>query len=271
MRLLAGDGHGYSGRYSLSDSSVDYFPAFLNLRDRSCLVVGGGPVAERKLRLLASAGALVTIVAPEISEAITILAKEGEHRLVWRQFRSTDVLGKWLVVSATGDPAVEQTVYRFATDAGIFCNGVDNVANCSYITPAIVDRSPIVVAISSGGAAPVLARKVRAQIEMLLPTGLSRLAALARDWRERVSDKLGDLLSRRRFWEAVFDGPAASKAIAGDVAGAEANMDELLESSSPAQAGEAWLVGAGPGDPGLLTIRALQIMQTADVILHDRL
>ncbi len=250
---------------------MDYFPAFLDLRDRACLVVGGGAVAERKLRLLASAGASVTIVAAEISEAIIIFAKEGGHRLVSREFRPADVLGHWLVVSATGDPAVEQAVYRFATDAGIFCNGVDDIENCSYITPAIVDRSPVVVAISSGGAAPVLARKVRTQIELLLPTGLSRLAALAGDWRERVSDKLGDLLSRRRFWESVFDGPAASMAIAGDVAGAEAEMDELLETSSAAQAGEAWLVGAGPGDPGLLTIRALQILQTADVILHDRL
>jgi uroporphyrin-III C-methyltransferase/precorrin-2 dehydrogenase/sirohydrochlorin ferrochelatase len=166
---------------------------------------------------------------------------------------------------------VERSVYEFATDAGIFCNGVDDVANCSYITPAIVDRSPIVVAISSGGAAPVLARKLREQIELLLPTGLSRLAVLARQWRVRVGKRLGDLLSRRRFWESVFDGPAASHAIAGDIAAAEATMTELLEDSPAVQAGEAWLVGAGPGDPGLLTIRALQVMQTADVILHDRL
>jgi uroporphyrin-III C-methyltransferase/precorrin-2 dehydrogenase/sirohydrochlorin ferrochelatase len=221
--------------------------------------------------LLASAGAVITVVAPDISDAISALATAGRHRLVRREFRPVDVLGRWLVVSATGDAAVERAVYDHASAAGVFCNGVDDLSNCSFITPAIVDRSPVIVAISSGGTAPVLARKLRAQIELLLPVGLSQLAALARDWRERVRRKFGDLLSRRRYWESVFDGPAASMAIAGDVAGAEAAMRELLETSRGTRAGEAWLVGAGPGDPGLLTIRALQILQTADVILHDRL
>jgi uroporphyrin-III C-methyltransferase/precorrin-2 dehydrogenase/sirohydrochlorin ferrochelatase len=190
---------------------------------------------------------------------------------VQRYYRPSDVKGHWLVVSATGDAAVEQAVFRHASDAGIFCNSVDDIANCSYITPAIVDRSPIVVAISSGGAAPVLARKLRAQIETLLPNGISALASLARDWRDRVGLRIGDLLGRRRFWESVFDGPAASHAIAGEREKAESIMRELLESGAAEQKGEAWLVGAGPGDPGLLTIRALQTMQTADVILHDRL
>jgi len=253
------------------DDAVDYFPAFLDLRGRSCLVVGGGDVAIRKVRLLASAGAVITIVAPDIDRALIKLSDEKGHQVVPREFRPSDVLNHWLVVSATGNPVVERSVYELATDAGIFCNGVDDVANCSYITPAIIDRSPIVVAISSGGAAPVLARKLREQIELLLPTGLPRLAILARKWRLRVGRRLGDILSRRRFWESVFDGPAASHAIAGDIAAAEATMTELLDDSSAEQAGEAWLVGAGPGDPGLLTIRALQIMQTADVIVHDRL
>jgi len=250
---------------------VDYFPAFLDLHGRSCLVVGGGDVAFRKVRLLTAAGAVIRIVSPDISQDLIKYSDDKGHQLVVRGFRPSDVLGHWLIVSATGDPVVEQSVFESATDAGIFCNGVDNVANCSYITPAIVDRSPIVVAISSGGAAPVLARKLREQIELLLPTGLSKLAVLARRWRNRVRNGLGDLLSRRRFWESVFDGPAASHAIAGDIASAEATMAELLNNSRANQAGEAWLVGAGPGDPGLLTIRALQVMQTADVILHDRL
>ncbi len=250
---------------------MDYFPAFLDLRGRACLVVGGAAVAERKFRLLASAGAVVTVVAPDISAAITTMANEGTHRLVRREFRPADVAGNWLVVSATGNPAVELAVYRQATAAGIFCNGVDDIGNCSYITPAIVDRSPLIVAISSGGAAPVLARKIREQIELLLPVGLSKLAALARDWRARVGRSLGDLLSRRRYWESVFEGPIASMAIRGNIDGAEAAMHELLETSESGQRGEAWLVGAGPGDPGLLTVRALQILQTADVILHDRL
>jgi uroporphyrin-III C-methyltransferase/precorrin-2 dehydrogenase/sirohydrochlorin ferrochelatase len=250
---------------------VDYFPAFLSLRGRSCLVVGGGDIALRKVRLLTSAGAKITIVAPEFSHALTGFSGENGHQLVARPFRPSDVLGHWLAVSATGIPSVERSVYENATDAGIFCNGVDDIENCSFITPAIVDRSPIVVAISSGGAAPVLARKIREQIERMLPVGLSRLAVLARKWRARVSERLSDLLSRRRFWESVFDGPAASQAIAGDSRAAEATMALLLDEASLPQAGEAWLVGAGPGDPGLLTLRALQTMQSADVILHDRL
>ena len=253
------------------DAAVDYFPAFLDLTGRPCLIVGGGDIALRKARLLAAAGARLTIVAPDMNDALTRHAAEAGHRLVARNFRPSDVVNNWLVVSATGRPEVEQAVYRHASDAGIFCNGVDDVANCSYITPAIVDRSPIIVAISSGGSAPVLARKIRAQIELLLPAGLSRLAVLASDWRSRVAARLSDLLSRRRFWETVFDGPIASLAIAGEVPAAAVKMQQLLDGSGTPQTGEAWLVGAGPGDPGLLTVRALQIMQTADVIVHDRL
>lgn len=250
---------------------MDYFPAFLDLQNRRCLIVGGGAVALRKARLLAAAGARLTIVAIEISSALETFADAQGFSLLRRPFESGDVAGNWLVISATGNPTVESLVYRTASDAGIFCNGVDNKANCSYITPAIVDRSPIIVAVSSGGAAPVLARKLRAQIELLLPVGLSKLAGLARDWRQRVNKRIDGILGRRRFWEAVFDGPAASEAIAGNISAAEAHMIDLLDTASVPQSGEAWLVGAGPGDPGLLTIRAMQVMQTADVILHDRL
>ncbi len=250
---------------------MDYFPAFLDIRERPCLIVGGGDIALRKARLLSKAGATLTIVAPNINGLLSDLAVEKGHRLIKRKFRSSDVLGNWLVVSATGNAAVEASVFKSACSAGIFCNGVDSVANCSYITPAIVDRSPVIVAISSGGAAPVLVRKLRGQIETMLPNGISRLAALARDWRGRVGKHLGDILARRRFWEAVFEGPSAQLAIAGDIIAAEIAMSALLEDSSVQQDGEAWLVGAGPGDPGLLTLRALQIMQTADVIVHDRL
>ena len=253
------------------DNAVDYFPAFLNLRDRACLVVGGGNVALRKVRLLNDAGAVITIVAPTVTTALRDFATANGHQIISRVFQPSDVSGRWLVVSATGVAKVERSVYRHATDAGIFCNGVDDISNCSYITPAIVDRGAVVVAISSGGAAPVLARKLRQKIELMLPAGISTLANLARDWRDRVGARLGDILSRRRFWESVFDGPIASDAIAGDLNAAEAKLSQLLDESTTEQGGEAWLVGGGPGDPGLLTIRALQIMQMADVILHDRL
>lgn len=250
---------------------MDYFPAFLDLRDRPCLLVGGGNVALRKARLLASAGARLTVVAPEICTGLVELADYHDFDLVRREFVADDVYDNWLVVSATGAADVERTVFQVASGAGIFCNGVDDRSNCSYITPAIVDRGSIVVAVSSGGTAPVLAAKLRAQIELMLPQGLHRLASIARDWRSRVTKNIKSLPGRRRFWEAVFDGPVASLAIAGRMTAAAAEMTELFDTQGKDKRGEAWLVGAGPGNPGLLTIRALQIMQTADVILHDRL
>ncbi len=250
---------------------MDYFPAFLDLRDRPCLVIGGGEVALRKLRLLLSAGASVTAIAPDFSATFVAFADAHGVARVQRPFDARDVSGVWLVVSATGDADVERRVYVAANEAGVFCNGVDSVGNCSYITPAIVDRGPIVVAISSGGAAPVLTRQLREKIEALLPAGLAQLAELARRWRGRVSAQFRNLTSRRRFWEAVFDGPVASRALAGNIEAAERHMTSMIETVQPANGGEAWLVGAGPGDPGLLTLRALQAMQSADVILHDRL
>lgn len=252
---------------------MDYFPAFLKLQDRPCLVVGGGDVALRKARLLLSAGALISVVAPETSSAFAAFIEKNSLRLVLRKFETSDVNGNWLVVSATGDATVERAVYEASTAARVFCNGVDDKSNCSYITPAIVDRSPMVIAVSSGGTAPVLARKLRGKIEMLLPKDLGRLAHLASKWRTRVSERIDSVLGRRRFWEAVFDGPATSRVLDGHVDKAELEMARLLADfeNSPSVEGEAWLVGAGPGDPELLTVGAVQIMQAADVILHDRL
>lgn len=252
---------------------MDYFPAFLNLESRPCLIVGGGDVALRKARLMHSAGALITVVAIETSRAFAAFAQSNSLPVLHREFQPSDVDGKWLVVSATGDSRVERAVFDASAMAGVFCNGVDDRRNCTFITPAIVDRSPIIVAISSGGAAPVLARKLREKIESLLPKDLGRLADLARSWRTRVAERLDSLAGRRRFWESVFDGDVTSLSIGGYVDKAEQEMARLLvdfSTGSPLP-GEAWLVGAGPGDPDLLTVRALQVMQSADVILYDRL
>lgn len=252
---------------------MDYFPAFLNLQGRQCLIVGGGDIALRKARLLLSAGADISVVTPETTPAFAEFINANSLQLIQRRFLHTDISGNWLVVSATGDAAVENAVHAAASEAGVFCNGVDDKSNCSFITPAIVDRSPVVVAISSGGAAPVLARKLRTRIEMMLPKDYGRLATLASRWRERVSAGIGSLRGRRRFWEAVFDSPITDFTIGGSFDRAEQEMAKLLFNiaGEPRQPGEVWLVGAGPGDPDLLTIRALQIIQVADVIVHDRL
>ncbi len=261
------------GVLSGEDDFVDYFPAFLNLQGRRCLIVGGGDIAHRKARLLLSAGAEISVVAPETSRAFAQFISKHGLRLNPREFRASDVEGNRLVVSATGKAQVERAVFEASERAGVFCNGVDDEANCSFITPAIVDRSPVVIAISSGGTAPVLARKLRAMIEVLLPKQLGRLAKLAGRWRTRVAERINNMPGRRRFWETVFDGLMTSRTIGGGADQAEQELERLLADfeGSPAARGEAWLVGAGPGDPELLTLRAVQIMQQADVILHDRL
>ena len=251
---------------------LEHFPAFLSLSGRPCLLVGGGVVASRKARLLLAAGARLTVVAPHISASMDqMLAGRPGLRWIPRNFEESDLDGCWLVVSATGDPAVEQRVAEAAERRRIFCNAVDDRDNCSFITPAIVDRSPVIVAISSGGSAPVLARRIREYIESVLPSGLGKLAQLAREFRNAVRSKIADAGVRLRFWEKFFDSSIASEANAGNVEHARELAWALLDDPNDATAGEAWLVGAGPGDAGMLTLGALQAMQRADVILHDRL
>ena len=252
---------------------MDYFPGFLNLEGRRCVIVGGGDVALRKARLLHGAGAVLSVIAPSTSPSFAAYIER--HSLSWtpREFRTTDLDGAWLVVTATGKPSVDEAVYAASRERQLFCNSVDDRANSSYITPAIVDRSPLVVAISSGGAAPVLARSVREKIELLLPTQFGRLAELAARWRERAKEKIDSVARRRRFWESVFGGRVSGLAIGGRFNEAERAVADLLVDFSDRgpESGKVWLVGAGPGDPDLLTVRAVQILQSADVILHDRL
>ncbi|MFQ5547934.1 MAG: siroheme synthase CysG [Woeseia sp.] len=252
---------------------MDYLPAFLNIRDKACLLVGGGVVASRKAESLLAAGARLTVVAPDIGPELESRAASGRITHLPRRFRMADMEGHWLVVNASDDPETGRRVFEAAAEARIFCNSVDDVANCSYVMPAFVDRSPVIVAVSSGGAAPLLARKIRAQIETILPKRIGQLATLAGEWRARVKKRIRDSLGRRRFWEQVFDGPVRDEVLAGRRQSAREMMASLLDrgTRSIRKDGEVWLVGAGPGDPGLLTIRALGLIQRADVIVHDRL
>ena len=246
---------------------MDYFPAFLDLKGRPCLLVGGGAVASRKARLLLSAGADLRVVSPWLTAELAELREQGRLRHEAREFKPGDIDGHWLVVSATGIPSVEKRVFSIAEQQRVFCNSVDDKASCSYITPAIVDRNPIVVAISSGGSAPVLARRIRSRIETMLPASIGQLASLAAGWRDRVKHRLEDFGQRLRFWEQFFDRPFSPQASALG----EESLEALLDDFEAESDGEAWLVGAGPGDPDLVTLKAMQCMQAADVILHDRL
>jgi len=251
---------------------MDYFPLFARLHDEPCLIVGGGAVALRKAKLLRAAGARLSINAPAINAGLRELAATGELELHERPFDPALIADHLLIVAATSDPAVNQAVAAAAKAAKRLCNIVDDGEHSSFINPAVIDRSPIVVAISSGGAAPVLARQLRQQLEQQLPARLGALARWAKALRARVNAGIPDLDRRRRFWEQLFSGPIAADVLAGRESEADEALEQTLAGAtrSPAE-GEAWLVGAGPGDPGLLTRTGLELLQQAEVILHDRL
>ena len=251
---------------------MDYFPLFLDLRDRPVLLVGGGAVAARKLALLLEAGAAVTVVAPQLGEALRTAPFAG--RFGWREacFEPSMIGGQRLVIAATGDRAVNAAVAAAATAAGIPVNVVDDLALSSAIVPAIVDRSPLLVAISSAGTAPMLARLLREKLETTIDGSFGALARLLGRARRRIVAALPDSAARRRFYGETLAGPVASLVRAGREAEAEAALDAALVSSTAAtRGGRVLLVGAGPGDPGLLTLKALRALQEADVILHDGL
>jgi uroporphyrin-III C-methyltransferase/precorrin-2 dehydrogenase/sirohydrochlorin ferrochelatase len=231
---------------------MDHLPIFLDIRDQPCLVVGDGEAAARKRALLLRAGARVTDLAPA-------------------QFRDGSLDGFALAIAATGDDAVNRAVAAAARARRIPVNVVDQPALCSFILPSIIERSPLIVAVSSGGASPVLARLLRARLESLIPAGYGRLAALAGAFRDRVKARFKPQ-ERRRFWERVLQGPIAELVFSGrDDEAREALQASLDDTRLAFSGGEVSLVGAGPGDPDLLTFRALRLMQQADVVVYDRL
>ncbi len=254
-----------------------HLPLFAALAGSPCLVVGGGVVAERKVRDLQAAGARVTVNSLMLSPALEAEAAAGCIRPVRRAFDASLVADHLLVIAATDDRTVNQAVSMAARTAFRLCNVVDDPVLSTWISPAVIHRPPITVAISSGGHAPVLARLLRQQIEKWLPPGLGALATWAGRWRERVKTHLPEMADRRRLWESVFagvlqfrPGPAAD-VLSGRVPRADAALKILLEQKPASGPGIAWLVGAGPGDAELITLRGLHRLQNADVVLHDRL
>jgi len=247
---------------------MDFLPIFMNVKDRSCLIVGGGEVAQRKASVLLDAGAMVKVVAPEISGAF---ADMPDVECVMDRFQPGHLDGAVLAIAATDDRAVNREVSQQARARNIPVNVVDNPDLCTFIMPSILDRSPLMVAFSSGGASPVLARMLRGKLETMIPQGYGRLTAFCARLRGIVKTRIAEPARRRVFWENVLEGAIAEKVLAGDEAGAEAMLLSLLESADAVPAGEVYLVGAGPGDPDLLTFRALRLMQKADVVVYDNL
>jgi uroporphyrin-III C-methyltransferase / precorrin-2 dehydrogenase / sirohydrochlorin ferrochelatase len=253
---------------------MDYLPLFIDVRDRLVVVVGGGAVAQRKIEHLLKAHAKIRVVAPDLCAELIAYRELGriEHRPTI--FAPVHLDGALLVVGATDEATVNDAIAVAAAERGILVNVVDDAKRSSCIFPAIVDRSPLIVAVGTAGQSPTLARRVRTQIEALLPERLGALADYAGSWRSRVAVVLPALPDRLRFWDQFFAGPVATQLLSGRGAGADEWMQQALEASRAAAgpgAGEVYLIGVGPGDPDLLTLRAQQLLQQADVLLHDRL
>ena len=247
---------------------MDYLPAFHKVRGKLCLVVGGGEVGSRKAGVLLEAGATVRVVAPEIE---TELARQPGVEAVVAHFSPQHLEGTMLVVAATNDREVNRRISELAQARNLPVNVVDDPELCSFIMPSILDRSPLMVAFSSGGGSPVLTRMMRGKLETIIPQNYSRLGAFAVRFRELVKERVTNPPKRRIFWENALDGLVAEKVMAGDEKGAEVLLRQMLDSEDNVLRGEVYLVGAGPGDPDLLTFRALRLMQKADVVVYDNL
>lgn len=270
--------------------AMNTFPLFFKLEDRKVLIVGGGDVALRKADLLSRAGAAITILAPSISVELQALLNDSKHQLIYENYDKTYMSGARVIIAATDDEMLNHQIHADATELNIPVNVVDTPHLCDFIFPAIVDRNPIVIGISSNGKAPVLARLLRARLETLIPQGYGKLAKLAGDFRSEVKTKIPTLTGRRQFWEKAFEGSVSQLMFAGNedeaAAQLQADLDKTASAISeksavndkstepqtlPNNVGEVYIVGAGPGDPELLTFKALRLMQQADIVYYDAL
>jgi uroporphyrin-III C-methyltransferase/precorrin-2 dehydrogenase/sirohydrochlorin ferrochelatase len=252
---------------------MEFLPLFFDLKAKPVLIVGGGAVALRKARLLLRAGAVLTVVSKDVTESLKELVLENNGSLINEDYSSNVDISYSLVVAATDNSDVNISVSNDAKAINLPVNVVDNPALCSFIFPAIVDRSPIIAAVSSGGSSPVLARLLRAKLESVIPASYGRLSLLAEKYRTHVKAKFDHINLRRGFWEKILGGMVADLVFAGKEKEAEDLLLQELHSSKQhkRELGEVYLVGAGPGDPDLLTFKALRLMQQADVVLYDRL
>lgn len=251
---------------------MDFLPIFINIKDQKCLVIGGGKVAARKTLLLLQAGGRITVIAPRLDRTLVEQLQRGNITHCAESFHDDHLDDAALVIAATNDNAINQQVSQAAKFRCIPVNVVDNPRLCSFIMPSIVDRSPILIAISSSGKSPVLARLLRAHLETIIPQGYKRLANYAASFREQVKKHFSHPEKRRIFWEKIFYGPFAEMVFSGKDQAAQDYLANALQGEvDDAPIGEVYLVGAGPGNPDLLTFRAMRLMQQADVVVYDRL
>ena len=252
---------------------MDYLPIFYRIKQRRCLVVGGGAVAARKASLLCKAGADVAVISPRLSDELAALESAGKIQHLDREYQTSDLDDCMLVIAATDQREVNERISVDARSRNLPVNVVDNPDLCSFIMPSIIDRSPVQIAVSTGGSSPVLARLIRTRLEGLIPAAYGKLGALVEGFRGKVKAAFPNVEQRRHFWESILEGTVAELVFSGH----DREARDLLEtaiaeaSAEPELVGEVFLVGAGPGDPDLLTFRALRLMQKADVVVYDRL
>ncbi len=252
---------------------MHFLPIFLNIENRNCLVVGGGDVAARKVDLLLKARARVQLAARKLNPEIQERVDQGQIDYVGEEYYESLLNDCVLVIAATDNESLNSDISEQARQRNLPVNVVDNPPLCTFIMPSVIDRYPVQIAISTGGASPVLARLLRARLETMIPSSFGRLATLMRNVRAKVRAQIPDMRKRRRFWEDVLHGPVAEMLYSGQEMAALAALEKRLEQpgADVPEYGEVYLVGGGPGDPDLLTFRALRLMQQTDVVLYDRL
>jgi uroporphyrin-III C-methyltransferase/precorrin-2 dehydrogenase/sirohydrochlorin ferrochelatase len=257
---------------SLSRTKMQALPLFFNIKNRPCVVIGGGEVALRKITLLLKAEADVTVIALDLHADLQVLLDSKKIKFLANRFEKNQLLGACLVIAATDDEATNIAVSDAAKAQNIPVNVVDSPELCTVTFGSIIDRDPVLIAISSAGNAPVLARYIRTKIETMLPASYGRIAAIAGEFREQVKAKFATTQLRRRFWEEVLQGPIVERVLAGQEKAARDLLQALIDDKNKvANKGEVFLVGGGPGDPDLLTFRALRLMQMCDVCVYDKL
>ncbi len=252
---------------------MDHYPAFLDLKQRPCVVVGGGAVAERKVNTLIQAHAHITVIAPEITIGLQQSYSAGRIQYLAREYQEDDIKNAFLIIAATDNKKLNNHIANQANHANQLVNVVNNPRAGNFVVPSIVDRSPVTVAVSTGGASPVLARQLRMRLESLVPSSTGQLASITEQYRHKVQAAFPRIEQRKKFWENALSGSFSELVYAGHITEATQLLDTLLSETdnTATTVGEVYLVGAGPGDPDLLTLRALRLMQQADIMIYDRL
>jgi len=254
---------------------MEQLPINIQVRNRRVLVAGGGATAARRTEMVLRAGARVEVFAAELDPEFRPLLDNEAFSHHARDLLEADLDGAAMVFVASGDERQEQRLFQLADAKGVLCNTPDRIEYCHFIVPAILDRSPLVISVSSAGASPILARLIKARLETIFPAAYGRFAEFVGRFRHTVHEQVKSAPGRLRFWEKVIDGPVADLALAGDFEGAgeqlREELDQAVKGEDKPLMGEVYVVGAGPGDPDLLTFKALRLIQRADVVLYDRL